>query len=258
MHSNSSLCGWSLPAVAAFAGARRGRPGNQHAGHRQPENEHAAAPWPSWRRLCQRRGRPDARRPGRVRDACAVPLAQRAAGEWPGRGGEPGPSGALSRNRARQRPPGMGGATSAPPSPSAGSEGRSPAGGIRTRRGMGARNSDPGSGFRHRDSPRYRGPAQAARPRGRHRPDAQVAEMAFQQRRQATGSDFLQLHLHRVVAISCALRERDSFRVWSLGSPRTTKPRSSSASSTASRNTRRSSCRGTAAASTCRCCITAA
>ena len=48
-------------------------------------------------------------------------------------------------------------------------------------------------------------------------PDAQVAEIAFQQRRQATGSDFLQHHLHRVVAISCTLRERDSFRVWSLG-----------------------------------------
>lgn len=49
--------------------------------------------------------------------------------------------------------------------------------------------------------------------------DAQVAEMAFQQRRQATGSDFLQLHLQRVVAISCVLRERDSIRVWTLGSP---------------------------------------
>ena len=47
--------------------------------------------------------------------------------------------------------------------------------------------------------------------------DAQVAAMAFQRRRQAIGSDFLQLHLHRVVAISCALRERESFRVWSLG-----------------------------------------
>ena len=47
--------------------------------------------------------------------------------------------------------------------------------------------------------------------------DAQVAAMAFQRRRQATGNDFLQLHLHRVVAIACALRERDSFRVWSLG-----------------------------------------
>ncbi len=49
--------------------------------------------------------------------------------------------------------------------------------------------------------------------------DEQVAAMAFQRRRQAGGSDFLQLHLHRVVAISCALRDRDSFRVWSLGEP---------------------------------------
>ncbi|MBZ0093276.1 MAG: 3'-5' exonuclease [Sulfuricellaceae bacterium] len=49
--------------------------------------------------------------------------------------------------------------------------------------------------------------------------DAQVAEMAFQQRRQATGSDFLPLHLQRVAAISCTLRDRDSFRVWTLGSP---------------------------------------
>ena len=47
--------------------------------------------------------------------------------------------------------------------------------------------------------------------------DREVAEMAFQLRRQATGSEFLPLHQHRVVAISCALRERDSFRVWSLG-----------------------------------------
>jgi predicted PolB exonuclease-like 3'-5' exonuclease len=47
--------------------------------------------------------------------------------------------------------------------------------------------------------------------------DSEVAEMAFQRRRQATGGDFLPLHLQRVVAISCALRERDSFRVWSLG-----------------------------------------
>ena len=47
--------------------------------------------------------------------------------------------------------------------------------------------------------------------------DEQVAAMAFQRRRQTSGSDFLQLHLHRVVAISCALRDRDSWRVWSLG-----------------------------------------
>lgn len=48
-------------------------------------------------------------------------------------------------------------------------------------------------------------------------PDAGVADMAFQLRRQSTGSDFLPLHLQRVIVISCALRERDSFRIWSLG-----------------------------------------
>jgi predicted PolB exonuclease-like 3'-5' exonuclease len=47
--------------------------------------------------------------------------------------------------------------------------------------------------------------------------DAAVVEYALQRRRQATGSDFLPPHLHRIVAISCALRERDSVRVWSLG-----------------------------------------
>ncbi|MBY0575345.1 MAG: 3'-5' exonuclease [Gallionellaceae bacterium] len=48
--------------------------------------------------------------------------------------------------------------------------------------------------------------------------DAEVAEMAFQLRRQKTGSDFLPHHLQRIVAISCALREGDNFKVWSLGS----------------------------------------
>jgi predicted PolB exonuclease-like 3'-5' exonuclease len=52
--------------------------------------------------------------------------------------------------------------------------------------------------------------------------DDDVAEAAFQRRRQATGGDFLQLHLHRVVTIACALRDRDSFRVWSLGEPEDT------------------------------------
>jgi len=46
---------------------------------------------------------------------------------------------------------------------------------------------------------------------------ADVANMAFHQRRQQSGSDFLPLHLHRVVAISCALREGDNFKVWTLG-----------------------------------------
>jgi 3'-5' exonuclease len=48
-------------------------------------------------------------------------------------------------------------------------------------------------------------------------PDRDVAEMALQLRRQAVGHDFLPLHLHRVIVISCALRDRDSFKVWSLG-----------------------------------------
>ena len=47
--------------------------------------------------------------------------------------------------------------------------------------------------------------------------DAEVAEMAFQLRRQKTGSDFLPHHLQRVAAISCVLREGDNFKVWSLG-----------------------------------------
>ena len=47
--------------------------------------------------------------------------------------------------------------------------------------------------------------------------DKDVAAAAFQRRRQSAGNDFLQLHLHRVVAIACVLRERDSVRVWSLG-----------------------------------------
>ena len=49
--------------------------------------------------------------------------------------------------------------------------------------------------------------------------DAAVVEFAMQRRRQASGNDFLPPHYQRVVAISCALRERDSVRVWSLGTP---------------------------------------
>jgi 3'-5' exonuclease len=43
-----------------------------------------------------------------------------------------------------------------------------------------------------------------------------VTAMTFK-RQQATGSDFLPLHQHRIVAISVALRTADSFRIWSLG-----------------------------------------
>src|SRR6266481_5072307 len=49
--------------------------------------------------------------------------------------------------------------------------------------------------------------------------DRDIAEHALQQRRAQTGNDFMPLHLHRVVAIACALAEGDGFRCWSLGSP---------------------------------------
>jgi predicted PolB exonuclease-like 3'-5' exonuclease len=49
--------------------------------------------------------------------------------------------------------------------------------------------------------------------------DEEVAELAFQRRRAATGNDFLPLHLQRVVVISCALRLGRDFRVWSLAAP---------------------------------------
>ena len=47
---------------------------------------------------------------------------------------------------------------------------------------------------------------------------ADIAEMAFQSRRQTIGNDFLPLHVHKVIAISCVLRDKNEFRVWSLGS----------------------------------------
>jgi 3'-5' exonuclease len=50
--------------------------------------------------------------------------------------------------------------------------------------------------------------------------DTAVAEIMFYKRRQETeGGDFLRLHLHRIVAISVALRFQDRFKVWSLGEP---------------------------------------
>ncbi|MCL6556867.1 MAG: 3'-5' exonuclease [Burkholderiales bacterium] len=52
----------------------------------------------------------------------------------------------------------------------------------------------------------------------------EIAEIAFQRRRQATGSDFLPHHLHRVIAISCVLRNDEGFRVWSLGTPEAGEP----------------------------------
>jgi predicted PolB exonuclease-like 3'-5' exonuclease len=48
--------------------------------------------------------------------------------------------------------------------------------------------------------------------------DEDTAKVMFQKRRQETGgSEFLRLHLQRIVAISAVLRTADRFRVWSLG-----------------------------------------
>ena len=47
--------------------------------------------------------------------------------------------------------------------------------------------------------------------------DGEVAEFAFQRRRQANGNDFLPHHVQRVCAISCALRMNDSLKVWTIG-----------------------------------------
>lgn len=47
--------------------------------------------------------------------------------------------------------------------------------------------------------------------------DEEVANIALHQRRQQNGTEFLPLHLQRVVAISCALREGENFKVWTLG-----------------------------------------
>lgn len=47
--------------------------------------------------------------------------------------------------------------------------------------------------------------------------DEQVANVMFYRRRQASGTEFLKHHLHRIVAISVALRTADRFKTWSLG-----------------------------------------
>jgi len=52
--------------------------------------------------------------------------------------------------------------------------------------------------------------------------DEHVAEIMFQKQRQATGSEFLRHHLHRIVTISVALRTGDRFKTWSLGTEEST------------------------------------
>jgi len=56
------------------------------------------------------------------------------------------------------------------------------------------------------------------RPQWQPLADGEVAERAFAERREKTGSDFLPLHLHRIVAIGCAFRDTQGFRVRCLGS----------------------------------------
>ena len=49
-----------------------------------------------------------------------------------------------------------------------------------------------------------------------------VANIALHKRRQQNGSEFLPLHQHLICAISCALREGDNFKVWTLGDAQST------------------------------------
>jgi 3'-5' exonuclease len=55
--------------------------------------------------------------------------------------------------------------------------------------------------------------------------DTDVAAKAFADRREKTGSEFLQHHLHRIAAISCVFRDDEGFRVRSLGSLEDAEPK---------------------------------
>ena len=55
-------------------------------------------------------------------------------------------------------------------------------------------------------------------------PDHEVAEVAFQIRRTKTGSDFLPPQLHRVVVISCVLRNDEGIQVFTIGEPERKEP----------------------------------
>lgn len=48
-------------------------------------------------------------------------------------------------------------------------------------------------------------------------PDAEVAQRAFAARKEATGSDFLPLHLQKVAVVGCVFRDDNGFRVKCLG-----------------------------------------
>ncbi len=54
--------------------------------------------------------------------------------------------------------------------------------------------------------------------------DPGVLAWFAQRRRTATGSDFMPNHLQQVVAIACAMKDGDGFRVWSIGEPSDAEP----------------------------------
>jgi predicted PolB exonuclease-like 3'-5' exonuclease len=55
------------------------------------------------------------------------------------------------------------------------------------------------------------------RPQWADADDRTIALQAMAERHERTGSDFMPLHLHRVIAIGCAFRDEAGFRVRSLG-----------------------------------------
>jgi hypothetical protein len=111
-------------------------------------------------------------------------------------------------------------------------------------------------GVRHRDRARRR--VRSALPRARRPRRRGCRAGHVRPERERSGTDFLPLHQHRVVAISCAMRSRDGFKHLVARRPRRrARPSWWRASSTASSATARSWSRGTARASTCRCCTTA-
>ncbi len=71
------------------------------------------------------------------------------------------------------------------------------------------------SGVRHRDHPDLDGGRRLYDLHGLD--DKDTASALFNLRRQENGSEFLRLHLHRVVAISVVLRSTQGIKVWSLG-----------------------------------------
>jgi predicted PolB exonuclease-like 3'-5' exonuclease len=54
--------------------------------------------------------------------------------------------------------------------------------------------------------------------------EAGVLAWFLQRRRAASGSDFAPIHLQRVVAIACAMRDAGGLRVWSIGDPADPEP----------------------------------